>query len=289
VVQAVEDRWHIEYPPINNGVANGGLVAASVWFGEGDYLKTLNLAYRAADFSDADCNAANCGAVVGAMRGNQALPQHLVERLNDRIAGAEMGGVELTPPVDERISDIIKRIVALGQKTLAANGGTASDSGITVPYRAVVTQPAELFRLGDLMKYWNPDWNLERAGFGGARGGGCPRITYLDGDVLATWPRDEVRGLVFRRTLKLGPSPSLELEVAADQGCAWRLDVFLNNTSLLGRVIEGGDQRSQRNWQKLTVEVSAFRGQQVDIRIYQHTLVPDRTAGNAYWRNIRVQ
>ena len=31
----------------------------SVWFGEGDFLKTVSLAYRAADFTDADCNAAN--------------------------------------------------------------------------------------------------------------------------------------------------------------------------------------------------------------------------------------
>ncbi|MEK7408284.1 MAG: ADP-ribosylglycohydrolase family protein [Acidobacteriota bacterium] len=289
VFQAVEDRWHIEYPPINNGVANGGLVAASVWFGEGDYLKTLNLAYRAADYSDADCNAANAGAVVGAMRGSKVLPPHLVERLNDRIAGAKMGGVELTPPVDERISDLIKRIVALGQKMLAANGGTANDSGIAVPYRVVATQPAELFRLGDLTKLWNPDWNLDRAGFGGARGGRCQRITYLDGDVLATWPRDEVRGLVLRRTLKLGASPGLEMEVAADQGCAWRLDVFVNNTNPLGRLIEGGDRRDEKNWQKVTVDLSAFRGQEVEIRIYQRTLVPDRMAGNAYWRNVRVQ
>ncbi len=90
-----------------------------------------------------------------------------------------------------------------------ANGGTANDSGLAVPYRVVATQPAELFRLGDLTKLWIPDWNLERAGFGG------------------------VRGLVLRRTLKLGASPGLEMEVAADQGCAWRLDVFVNNTSPL--------------------------------------------------------
>jgi hypothetical protein len=289
VFQAVEDRWRTEYPPINNGVANGGLVAASVWFGEGDFLKTLNLAYRAADFSDADCNAANCGAVVGAMRGSQALPRRLVEPLNDRIAGAKMGGVELTPPVDERISDVIKRIVALGQKMLEANGGTANPGGITAPYRAVATQPAELFRLGDLMKYWNPDWSLERAGFGGLPSGGCARITYLDGDVLATWPRDEARGLVLRRTLKLGASPSLEMEVAADRGCAWRLEVFANNTNLLGRVIAGGEQRGQRSWQKLSVDLAAFAGQEVALRIYQRTLLPDGVGGNAYWRNLRIR
>ena len=37
IAQAVEDRWHIEYPATNNAVANGGLVAVSVWFGDGDF------------------------------------------------------------------------------------------------------------------------------------------------------------------------------------------------------------------------------------------------------------
>jgi len=58
ICQAVEDRWHIEYQATNNAVLNGGLVAACLWFGQGDFLKTVNLAAHAADFTDADCNAA---------------------------------------------------------------------------------------------------------------------------------------------------------------------------------------------------------------------------------------
>ncbi len=64
VSNAVEDRWHIEYPATNNAVANGGLIAMAVWFGEGDFMQTVNHAFRAADFEDADCNAANAAAVV---------------------------------------------------------------------------------------------------------------------------------------------------------------------------------------------------------------------------------
>ena len=50
------------------------------------------------------------------MKGSKALPQRLIDALNDRIAGGKMGGVELTPPVDERISDIVRRIVVVGRK-----------------------------------------------------------------------------------------------------------------------------------------------------------------------------
>ncbi|HEU0040668.1 MAG TPA: phosphatidylinositol-specific phospholipase C/glycerophosphodiester phosphodiesterase family protein, partial [Verrucomicrobiae bacterium] len=171
IADAVEDRWHIEYPATNNAVPNGGLAAIGVWFGEGDFLKTVNVVYRAADFTDADCNAANAAAVVAAMHGMSGLPQHLVEPLHDRIVGSEMGGVKLTPPVDERISGLAEHTAAIGERFLLANGAKLHNQEISIPTQEPATQPAELFALADLMKFWNPDWKLERAGFGGAGGG----------------------------------------------------------------------------------------------------------------------
>jgi hypothetical protein len=38
----------------------------------------------------------------------------------------------------------------------------------------------------------------------------------LEGDVLATYPRDEVHGGVLRRTIKLGSNPKLQFEVSVD-------------------------------------------------------------------------
>ncbi len=289
VARAVEDRWHIEYPATNNAVANGGLVAASVWFGEGDYMKTVNLAFAAADFTDADCNAANAGAVAGAMRGMKGLPSNLVERLNDRIAGEKMGPVALTPPVEEKISAVANRIAALGEKILAANGARVEQGTILIPAQEVSTQPAELFSLGDLMRYWNPEWKLERAGFGGAGGGlgGLRGITHLDGDVLGTYPRDEVRGTLLRRKLRVGNNASLKFQAAADPERAWQLNVYANNEELLDKLIEGGPR--ERQWQDITVDLSSFAGQEVDLRLYQLVLVPNRTPGTAYWRALRVE
>ena len=36
----------------------------------------------------------------------------------------------------------------------------------------------------------------------------------VDGDVLATYPRDEIRGTVLRRALRLGADPFLKFQVA---------------------------------------------------------------------------
>jgi hypothetical protein len=289
IAQAVEDRWHHEYPATNNAVANGGLVAIGTWFGEGDFLKTVNLVYQSADFTDSDCNAANAAAVVGAMQGMKSLPAQLVAQLNDHIVGSEMGGVKLTPAVDEKISDLARRTAKIGEQFLVAHGANINNQVLTIPTQEVVTQPAELFSLSDLMKYWNPDWKLERAGFGGAGGGlkGLRGITFLDGDVLATYPRDEVRGLVLRRSQTLGSNPSLHLQVAADPGRAWQLDVYVNNSKLLTRVIEGGSE--PRQWRDVHVDLASFSGKTVELRLYQLVLVADRVSGNAYWKAIRVE
>src|SRR5258705_7512506 len=158
---------------------------------------------------------------------------------------------QLAPPVDETITELARRTAAIGEKFLARD---ARLSGATwsIPPRKIQSQSAEIFSLADLTKYWNSSWKLERAGFGGAGGGmaGIRGITHLDGDVLAPYPRDEVRGVILRRTAQLSKSPSLEVQVAADAGRAWELNVYANNKLLEKRIIEGGNEGGRR-WQEL--------------------------------------
>ncbi len=290
IVNAIEDRWHIEYPATNNAVPNGGIVAACVWFGDGDFLKTVNLAARAADFTDADCNAANAASVVGALHGMKCLPLDLVRQLGDRIVGDKMGPVTLTPPVNERISDLAKRTAAIGEKILRANGGSIARDTIAIPVRQPITQPAELFKLSDLMQFWNKDWQLERAGFGGVGGGlgGIRGITHLDGDVLATYPRDEVRGMQLRRVAKLSATPTLKFQAGVDAGRAWELNVYADNKQALKRIFVG-DADGPRKWEEVKVDLSEFAGKTVTLRLYQRVLLPNRTAGNAYWKALELK
>lgn len=289
IFSAVEDRWHIEYPATNNAVPNGGIIATSIWFGEGDFLKTVNLAAGAADFTDADCNAANAAAVIGAMHGTKGIPAHLVQALNDRIQGEKMGGVTLTPAVDEKISALAKRTAEVGKKIMQKNGVRLNANALTIPVQEPVTQPAELFKLGELTRYWNPDWQLERAGYGGAGGGmkGIRGITYLDNDVLATYPRDEVRGVLLHRILKIGDEKNLSLEVGVDEKRTWQLSVYVNNKQMLAKLIEGGE--TGLKWEKINIDLTEFKGKTVKIRIYQRVLIPGKEAGNAYWKNFTIR
>src|SRR6266852_431363 len=74
ISRVINERWGIEYPATNNAVVNGSIVAISVWFGNGDFSKTENLAFTLADYADTDCNAANAASVIGAMHGMAAMP-----------------------------------------------------------------------------------------------------------------------------------------------------------------------------------------------------------------------
>ena len=294
IFRAVDERWGLEYPATNNAVVNGGIVATSVWFGDGDFSKTLQLAVHAADFADTDCNAANSESVVAAMHGMKALPSEPVAELHDRIEGKQMGPLQLTPPVDESISELARRTARIGEAILMSHGASDEGNSIRIPVQDPATQPAELFKLADLMQYWNPDWAMERAGFGGAGGGmpGIRGITYLDGQVLATYPRDEVRGTVLRRTVKLGSTPSLEFKAGVDVGRAWQLQVYVNDKRVLDKLIDGlyaSGQSDSRHWEHISIDLSEYKKQQVTLRLYQRVLVPHHEAGNAYWPDLTVQ
>lgn len=275
VADAVERRWHREYPATNNAVANGGLVAASVWFGRGDLLDTLNLAFSAGDFTDADCNAANAGSVVGAMRGLDAIPQHLRDALHDRIAGDRLGDLPVRPPVDERISGLARRIAAQVPKIAAAHPDLSS--------RKPQPLPLQRFRLSELTRWWNSEWTLERAGFGGGGGGmaGLRGTTYLDGEVLVTWPEDEARGLLLRRTLPPHLGSTLSLEVSADPNRHWQLEIYSANQRLFTKLID-------QNWQTLTLPIPPADHPR-ELRLYQRiNLTGNYIAGSARWRRIQL-
>jgi len=295
VFRAVNERWGIEYPATNNAVVNGGIVATSVWFGKGDFLTTENLAFTAADFADTDCNAANAASVVAAMHGMSALPAKEVAALNDRIYGATMGPLNLTPPVDESITALAQRTAAIGEKILLDHGAKLQGDNLLIPVQQPITQEPELFKLSDFTKWWNPDWTLERAGFGGAGGGikGIRGDTYLEGETLAIWPRDEVRGALLRRTVELSDSPSLTFDAGADAGCTWRLNAFVDNDKVLDKLIEGdpvtGGNAPSRHWEHIHLDLTPYRKQSVVIRLYDLVLVPHHYAGNSYWRHIELQ
>ena len=288
-----EARWRPDYPQMNNSVGNGALVALGILFGDGDYLKSINIVTQTGDFTDADCNAANVSSVVGAMRGIKAIPEQFIEPLHNRVYGDHMGPLKLGRTIDEKIDDLARRVAAVGEKNLMEHGARIDGGTLVVPQQAVQTQPLEYFDINQYGELWNPDWKLEGASRGGAG------ATYLDGDVLVTFPRDS-RPCMLERSLTVpADHPVLHLDVGSLKGRPWRLQVFIEDDNVKTEVI-GADETvdlkevpnnaesAPPDWMGLDLDLSKYAGKTVKLRLYQW-LVPNRIPGAAYWRTAHVE
>lgn len=309
----VEERWGLEYPGTNSAVWNAGFALVAMYYGAGDFWKSVNIAYGASDFSDADCSAANVATVLAASRGSGVIPPELLEPIRDRIVGDHFGFTQINPPVDLTVTELARRTLRVGLELLQAHGARRDGEVLLIPIqRRIETQPLETFHPDQFTRWWNPAWTLTRSSFG-APGGGVRGVrggTFLEGDVLATYPRDEVRGVRLSRTLSLAPQAKLSVEVAADPGRVWKLTVFVDHQRALATLVEGGPPldwpglasgeypqplheqercRQQRNWRRVEVDLSAYAGREVTIRLLQDILVRNGFPGNAYWRNLLVQ
>jgi hypothetical protein len=269
----IENKWRVEYPANNNAVANGGIVAACVWFGDGDFLKTLNLACSAADYSDADCNAANALSVVGAMRGLKAIPLKLLNGLGNRVKGDKIGPANI-PPVGETLTSLAARTAKVGIEILKANGIKLENGILDIPGAQIITQPAEIFELDELVSHWNADWKIKNA----------MRNCYLEGNALITGPKLAPVGMYLYRNIKVSPHDTLKLCIAAETNKCWEMKVLVDNDKIYSKIIESNTAADK--WQNISVDLSKYNGQTVLIRLYQNTIIEGRYTGNAYWKTI---
>jgi hypothetical protein len=174
---------------------------------------------------------------------------------------------------------------------LLAHGATLEGETLTIAREAVQTQPLERFTLADFTRYWQPEWTLERAGFGATIGGrlGYPGGTWLADGVLTTWPREMMRGVVLARKVTLPADASkLTIEVAADSGRAWEFSLLINNQEIETRLIVGGEKRE---WQTIEADLTPFAGKAVTLRLYQNLLTNNRLrpVSAAHWRSITLK
>lgn len=276
IFEKIETTWRPFYPMPNNAVANGGIIATCLLKGEGDFLKSLNLACSAGDNTDADCNAASAGAVVSAMHGTKALPKELLDGLHNRIKGDKMGSASL-PPVDESITTLAERTIKIGIDILKDNGIAIQNNFLLIYPQKIITQPAELFTENDMLKKWDVDWQIVNSRKG----------TYVEDDVLITYPAIAARGMYLHKILSVKDKSSLVLNVAAEQNKSWKLRVFLDNNRVLEQIIEAKDETSR--WQTVKIDLSKHKGKEVMVRLYQNVDFTDKWAGNAYWKKIIIE
>ncbi|MHB8655910.1 MAG: ADP-ribosylglycohydrolase family protein [Terriglobia bacterium] len=280
----IEARWRPDYPQLNNSVANGALCALALLYGQGDWLKSVNIITSVDDFTDADCNADVVGSVLANIHGAQVIPSGIVTTLNDRIYGTSMGPLQLNRVIDERITDFAKRIAAMGRKILLAHGAREEAGDLLIPRQEAEEQPVEWFDINDYGKLWNPAWRLFHASRGSAG------VTYLEWETntLVTFPRDTRPCRLEREVDVPVGHAELALNVAAVPGKPWLLQVFVNDDPLLKQVMTIEASGSEVQYQDLHVDLSKYGGQSVKLRLY-HWLVQGKAPGSAYWKTVEVR
>jgi len=124
----------------------------------------------------------------------------------------------------------------------------------------------------------------------GSRGG--PGNTYLqwETNTLVTFPRDS-RPCRLERSVQVPvDKPSLSLRVGSVAGAPWRLQIFVEDDTLLSQIIiaDSTEMEVEAQYQDVQVDLSKYAGESVKLRLY-HWLIVGQTPGSAYWRSVEVR
>jgi len=114
-----------------SSLINGLCGVMAILYGEGDFMRTTGIAVSAG--YDCDNQAATCAGLVATMNGARSIPERLTKKLpsrgewtvpfNDRYINWTRDGL----PIDNRISDIVDRIVAIAERAILENGGRKAE------------------------------------------------------------------------------------------------------------------------------------------------------------------
>lgn len=127
--------------PVAGSIINGLAAVLALLYGEGDWMQTVAIAISAG--YDCDNQAATCGALLGMIRGTDAIPRHITHELPSRGAWKQpFNDTYINYSRDElpafnRNSEIIDRIKAVAEQAILQSGGRRVETPDGVVYHVV--------------------------------------------------------------------------------------------------------------------------------------------------------
>jgi len=113
---------------------NSAWVVMGLLFGDGDFTRTFEISTRCGD--DADCNPASAGGILAAIKGYKNIPDFWKQGLE------EVEDIDFkftTISLNDAYALSLKHAIALIEK----NGGTVTDSSVTIQFQRPVQVPFE--------------------------------------------------------------------------------------------------------------------------------------------------
>lgn len=84
------DFGYDRYPGVCHMIPNAGVCALSLYYGQAEFDKTIEIATMCG--WDTDCNAGNVGAIIGVMNGPEGIPVRYRKPINDYHAASSISG-----------------------------------------------------------------------------------------------------------------------------------------------------------------------------------------------------
>jgi len=124
----------------NKSLANTCAIIAEYLYGEGDFVKTMEIAFNWG--FDADCNAATLGSILGAIKGYSWFEKNGWQ-INDVYCNKNRKGL----PEDETITRFAERIMKLADKAILQYGGKKEILKEKLYYTIALQEPATLCKV----------------------------------------------------------------------------------------------------------------------------------------------
>jgi len=268
----VEDTWQDDVDcmpgnPFNiDAKLNGAYIAMGLLYGDGDLLRTLEIATRCGQ--DADCNPSNAAGVVGCMKGFSALGAEWTSGIAD---------------IEDRnflhTDYCFRTLVAACQRTTEAiilrAGGEVGEDAYVIPRQAPAPPPLEQWT--DQMAIlsvpisrhevaaWDAAWEVRACG--SDMSPGLREEQYGRKGVLLIHPVDRDSPAVLAAELSVPdtPHPTLALEVASDRRGDFLLKVYVQDDLVEETVVD-----THGKWTTIEIDMTPYAGKTVPVRIENH-------------------
>lgn len=264
----IEARWQddIDCVPGNpfniDAKLNGAYIVMGLLYGEGDFLRTMEISTRCGQ--DADCNPSNAAGVLGCMKGFKGIGEEFTSGIA-KIADTKF------LHTDYSFNTLIPACQKVTEQIIVRTGGKIDDEGYLIAVQKPKAAPLEQWT--DQKKLlsqpipqsdldaWSPGWKVLACGtelepavmeeYGGRK------------DVLKTHPVSRTEAAVLEGTLDVpagAKNPKLRLHVSSEKKGDFLLRVLMEGRPALEEVVETNGE-----WREVRVPLGA--GSRVRVRI----------------------
>jgi len=270
VWKKIEEKWQddVDCTPGNpfniDAKLNGAYIVMGLLYGEGDILKSIEIATRCGQ--DADCNPSNAAGILGCMQGFNAMGPIWTSGI-EAIAEIPFSHTPYT------FSKLIKTCESLSEAVVRRAGGTVTAEGFHIPLQQPkppatleqwVNQHAHHDRAISASEVLRWDARFHLLACGPDMEPGLRAEWNERKNVLLLHPVSHEKPAAVEATLQVPDTaaPHLVLEAASSEkgDCLLRLlvDGALEQETLL---------KSEGAWQTYKLDLAKFRGKEIRLRL----------------------